>query len=43
MSWRDVTIAEALLWLRVRVVTVLLILGLIEYPDMNHPEGESHP
>jgi hypothetical protein len=29
-DWRDITIAEALLWLRCRIKTWLLRLGLIE-------------
>lgn len=41
-DWRDMTIAEALHWLRIRVITLLLALGLIEdYGD--EPPGHDRP
>lgn len=36
-GWRDMTVSEALTWLRVRIYTLLLVLKLIE----DRPEPES--
>jgi hypothetical protein len=40
-DWRDMTIADALIWLRVRIYTALLVLGLIEDYGDDHGDDET--